>query len=229
MRGSEALEAVPFVGTADPEEEVGRGSVSSAAAAVLSVVVSAALFLWPAVLNGYPLLFGDTGVYLTDGLRLHMSWPRPLFYGLFMLPLHLKTTVWPVIGAQALITAATLLAVIRCFLPGVSAWALVPVALALSVATSLPWFVSQLMPDIFGPLMVLALAILVLSPGRLRPAMQVLIVLFAAACITMHLAFLPISLAVIVALLLCRLLLQRRLGGAVLLRAALVPLIAVAV
>src|SRR3954469_17897069 len=39
MRGSEALEAVPFVGTAAPEEEVGGGSLSSATAAVLSVVV----------------------------------------------------------------------------------------------------------------------------------------------------------------------------------------------
>ena len=149
-------------------------------------------------------------MYLRDGIRMHMSWPRPLFYGLFMLPLHLERTVWPVVIAQALITAGTLLAAMRCFLPGLSAWMLIPAGLALTVGTSLPWFVSQLMPDIFGGLMVLTLAILLLSPRPLRPGTQLLIILFAAACITMHLSFLPISLAVLVTLLLCRLWLRLR-------------------
>src|SRR3954453_22107752 len=168
MAGSRAAEPVPFVGTTARHEPIERGSRTGTVAMALSMVVSAALLLWPAFLNGYPLLFGDTGVYLTDGLRLHMSWPRPLFYGLFMLPLHLQTTVWPVIVVQALITAAFLSAVMRCFLPGAAAWVLIPVTLALSGGTSLPWFVSQLMPDIFGPLMVLAVAILLLSPRPLR-------------------------------------------------------------
>ncbi|MBV8912544.1 MAG: hypothetical protein JOZ05_05825, partial [Acetobacteraceae bacterium] len=142
---------------------------SGAVASLLSILVSAGLLLWPALLNGYPLLFGDSGVYLGDGIHLHMSWPRPLFYGLFMLPLHLKTTVWPVVIAQAVITATVLHAVIRCFLPGLAAWVLIPVTAVLTTCTSLPWFVSQLMPDVFGGLMVLVLAILVLIPARLGP------------------------------------------------------------
>src|SRR3954463_14656444 len=124
-------------------------------ASLLSILISAALLLWPAMLSGYPLLFGDSGVYLGDGIHLHMSWPRPLFYGLFMLPLHLKLTVWPVVIAQALITAVVLHVVIRCFLPGLASWVLIVVTLFMTVCTSLPWFVSQLMPDIFGGLMVL--------------------------------------------------------------------------
>src|SRR5437764_14354857 len=91
---------------------------SGALASLLSILISAALLLWPAVLNGYPLLFGDSGVYLGDGIHLHMSWPRPLFYGLFMLPLHLKLTVWPVLGVQALLTAMAMHACIGCILPG---------------------------------------------------------------------------------------------------------------
>src|SRR5438105_4406173 len=107
MRGSEALERLPgeataFVATSARRNGLERGRISNAAATVLAVIVSAALLLWPALLNGYPLLFGDTGVYLTDGITLHMSWPRPLFYGLFMAPFHLERTVWPVIVVQAL-------------------------------------------------------------------------------------------------------------------------------
>jgi hypothetical protein len=168
-------------------------------------------------------------VYLTDGIRLHMSWPRPLFYGLFMLPLHLKATVWPVVAVQAVVTAAILHLVIRCFLPGLAAWVLVPVVLVLAACTSLPWFVSQIMPDFFAGLLVLALATLLLVPARLGAAMQVLTILFAAACITMHLSFLPISLAVLVTLLLCRLWLGERVRVSDLLRAAVVPALALAV
>ena len=222
-------EAAAFVVAPPRRNGVTGAGVTGAVATIVSVLVSAALLLWPAVLNGYPLLFGDTGVYLNDGIRLHMSWPRPLFYGLFMLPFHLERTVWPVIIAQALVTACALLTVIRCFLPGLAAWVLAPVTLVLTVATSLPWFVSQLMPDIFGGLMVLALAVLLLSPTRLRPGMQALTVLFAAACITMHLAFLPISLAVLATLLLCRVWLRRPLRPQVLLAGALVPVLAVLV
>jgi hypothetical protein len=222
-------EGMAFVATSAGQNGLERGRISGATLTVLSVVVSAGLLLWPALLNGYPLLFGDTGVYLTDGIRLHMSWPRPLFYGLFMWPFHLERTVWPVIGAQAVITAGTLLAVIRCFLPGLTAWVLIPITAALTVGTSLPWFVSQLMPDIFGGLMVLALGVLLLSPKPLGLAMQAFTVLFAAACITMHLSFLPISLVVAPVLWLCRLRLRQPVGVPVLLRGALVPAIALAI
>src|SRR5206468_10592825 len=128
-------EAAAFVGVPSRRNGMARGRALETVALGVSVLVSAALLLWPALLNGYPLLFADTGVYLTDGIRMHMSWPRPLFYGLFMLPFHLERTVWPVIVVQAVITAATMLGVMRCFLPGLAAWVLIPVALALTAGT----------------------------------------------------------------------------------------------
>ena len=182
------------------------------------------MLLWPAILNGYPLLFGDTGVYLGDGIHLHMSWARPLFYGLFMLPLHLKFTTWPVIVVQALVAAIVLLAVLRSFLPGLTALALVAVTLVLAVGTSLPWFVSQLMPDLFAGLLVLALALLLLP--RLGTQAQIITLLFASACITMHLSLLPISLAVLVVLWIARLILRLPSRGADFVRGAAVPVIA---
>ncbi|GAC1480645.1 MAG: hypothetical protein NVS2B11_05620 [Acetobacteraceae bacterium] len=194
--------------------------------ALLAIPIAAALLLWPAVLNGYPLMFGDTGVYLTDGINLHVSWPRPLFYGLFMRAFHLRLTAWPVIAAQGLITAGLMAMVIRCLLPGLTLWVLPLVAAVLALCTSLPWFVSQLMPDLFGSLMVLALGLLILAPSRLGAFGQLLLLLFAAGCITMHLTFLPISLAVLVMLLVARWWTEGRVGAGTVLRGLLVPVLA---
>ena len=187
------------------------------------------MLLWPAILNGYPLLFGDTGVYIKDGIDLHVSWPRPLFYGLFMLPLHLRITTWPVVVAQALITSFVLLTTIRGFLPKLSPWSLIPVVLVLTIGTSLPWLVSQLMPDLFAGLLVLVLASLIMLPPRLSSVWKVLAVLFAAGCITMHLSLMPISLAVIASLLACRAWLRLRVRLSDAARAAAVPVLAAAV
>lgn len=195
-------------------------------ASFASVLISAALLLWPAVWNGYPLVFGASGVYLRDGVQFHMSWPRPLFYGLFMLPLHLKITAWPVVVAQALITSVVLQTVIRAFLPGLGAFVLVLVTLVLAVCTSLPWFVSQLMPDVFGGLMLLVLALLILAPERLGAALGLLAVLFAAGCVTMHQGFLPVACVAVLVLLICRTRTGEPVRWSDLLRGAAVPVLA---
>lgn len=197
--------------------------------AVISVLIATPLLLWPAVVNGYPLLFGDTGVYIRDGIDHHVSWPRPMFYGLFMLPLHLMRTVWPVVVAQAVIAATVLLVTMRGFLPRAHSLTLIPVVLVLSIGTSLPWFVSQLMPDLFAGLMILMLAVLLLLPPTVRVGGQVIAVLFAAGCITMHLSLLPLSLAVIVTLLMGRWIVRRSLRVPDVLRGVTVPLVAASV
>ncbi len=55
-----------------------------------------------AIANGYPLIFYDTGTYLRTGIELRFPTDRPVFYGLFLLPLHLKLSLWPVVAAQLL-------------------------------------------------------------------------------------------------------------------------------
>ena len=196
---------------------------------IAALLIAAPLLLWPAALNGYPLLFGDTGVYIKDGIDHHVSWARPMFYGLFMLPLHLLRTTWPVVVAQALIAASVLMATLRLFMPRLHPLALVPITLVLAVGTSLPWFVSQLMPDLFAGLLVLTLAALLMLPPRMSPIGQVVAILFAAACITLHLSLLPIALALIVTLLICRPLTSRSLTLRDIARGAAVVALALAV
>ncbi len=48
----------------------------------LTVALAAALLLWPALLNGYPLAFADTGTYLSQAIDRYLGWDRPVFYSL---------------------------------------------------------------------------------------------------------------------------------------------------
>jgi len=125
------------------------------------------MLVWPAVMNGYPLVFSDTGTYLSQAIHLYLGWDRPAFYSLFMMALHLTLTTWPVILAQAIFVILVLDCVRAAFFPAVPRAALPVLLLALSVLTGLPWLISRLMPDLFTPLLVLVLALLVFVPDRL--------------------------------------------------------------
>src|ERR1700754_667798 len=101
-------------------------------ATALAIIIAATLLLWPAFWNGYPLVFSDTGTYLSQAIEHYAGWDRPVFYSLFLLPLHLAITTWPVIAAQALLTVYTLHLAHRVFWPDASPWWLLPIVLVLT-------------------------------------------------------------------------------------------------
>ena len=159
-----------------------------------AILLAAPLLLWPALLNGYPLVFSDTGTYLSQAVHHYLGWDRPVFYSLFLLPLHLTLTTWPAIVAQALLTTATLHLLRRAVLPATSPWWLVPLTGALSIATALPWLVSQLMPDLFTGLLVLSLGLLAFAPPSLSRAEQIWLTGFSAFMIAAHQSHLLLAL-----------------------------------
>ena len=191
------------------------------------VAVGTIALLWPAFFNGYPLMFGDTGVYLSDGVTLHVGWARPFFYGLAMLPLHLKQSAWPVVVAQAAASAALLRMTLVLFGPRTGEAFRYAVLAVLTVATSLPWFASQMMPDLFGPLILLALAPVVLMPERFARWQTTLLLLVSAGFISFHQSYTPITAAVVLVALALRWRSARRLRLADLACAAAAPALAV--
>jgi hypothetical protein len=166
-----------------------------------SLGLSAAVLLWPALWNGYPLVFSDSGTYLAQAVSHFVGWDRPVFYSFFLLPLHLTLTTWPVIVAQALLTAHTLHLVRRTLFPDASAWWLVPLTSTLTITTSLPWFVAQLTPDVFTGLLTLTMALLIIVPERLSPRERLWLIAFTALMIATHLSHLPLTLALLLVLL----------------------------
>lgn len=172
-------------------------------ARVLTYLAAVALLSWPALLNGYPLVFADTGTYLSQAVHHYLGWDRPIFYSVFLLPLHLTLTTWPVIVVQALLTLHMLTLAQRALSPFAASrsCAVLPITAFASIATALPWFTSELMPDIFTPLLVLALAVLILAPERLSRAEHVWLTLFAAFMIAAQQSSVPLALGLLLILL----------------------------
>lgn len=149
------------------------------------------LMLWPALYNGFPLIFSDTGTYISQAMEFHLGWDRPPFYSFFILALDWGQTLWPPTILQCVAAAWLIRRVHRMITPdaGIVAGCLLLVPLA--TLTSLPWTAAQIMPDIFTPMMVLALAILVLDVQAGTRERRVLMAIIGLA-ITVHLSNPPI-------------------------------------
>lgn len=144
------------------------------------------LFMLPALVNGFPLTFDDSGTYLRLAIEHHTAPDRPVYYSLFLLPLHWQLTLWPIVAAQA----AAAIAVLDIFLRhGLAPLPRPDLALLLMLAgllTSLPFFASQIMPDLFTPLMVLSLVTLVFRGDGLTKLEWRFLLLIVFAAVLFH-------------------------------------------
>ncbi len=139
----------------------------------VTVLAGALMMTWPAIYNGFPLLYPDSMTYLNDGpviarkLFLHQSSSyygmRSFFYSLGILPLHWDVTVWPIVAFQAILMAYILWLVVRSILPQRTVASYLILMAALSALTTLSWYVSMVMPDILGPALYLTFYLLVFA------------------------------------------------------------------
>lgn len=121
---------------------------------------AAFLLLVPALWNGFPILFYDTGGYLARPFDGTLAAGRSVVYGL-VLAAGAFGNFWPVVIAQAALTVWIVALMLKSHGLGQKPLQLVVLVALLSVATALPWLAGQLMPDLFAGLSVLALYLLV--------------------------------------------------------------------
>lgn len=159
---------------------------------VRMVPAAALLLLGPALINGYPLVYADTGTYLTSGFQLGIPADRPLGYGLFCrLFSGDGLSLWGVVIAQALLSAVVLVHAWQVLVG--RRWGLFLATTALlSATTGLGWTTGRLLPDVFTPLAIVSTALLVLTalswPARIGHAAVI-----GLACTThfSHLVIVP--------------------------------------
>jgi len=170
----------------------------------IGAVLAAALVMsWPAVYNGYPLLYPDSMSYLRQGapvakaVFLHQFagyyGGRSLIYSVGILPFHWNVTPWPVVVLNALVTAYILWLVVRSLLPERMPQAYLVLVGLLSLLTGLGWFVGWIMPDVFGPVLYLAIYLLVFAPETLSRADRRAVVLIAAWSVASHITHLMLA------------------------------------
>ena len=121
------------------------------------VILAGALLAWVALVNGYPLLFNDSARYIDGGIRRYIPSEAPIFYGAFLIPLHLDgVSLWPVPFAQGILLAYILQATLRAldlYSPG----PFLLLAAFLALFSAAPWFISFVMPDFFTAICVLGM------------------------------------------------------------------------
>lgn len=184
-----------------------------------AVMAGALLMCWPALYNGYPLVYPDSMTYLEDGrlvaraLFLHKLSTdyggRSFIYCLGILPLHWNTTPWPIVGLNAMLTAYVIWLVVRSFLPQQTIAGYFALVVPLIVLTGMGWFVSLVMPDIYGPVLYLCSYLLVFAGETLARAERLTVVLMAWWSVASHATHLMLAAGLCVFLALA-LLFQRR-------------------
>jgi hypothetical protein len=151
----------------------------------------AVLLAWPALANGYPILFSDTHAYLVQAGQPRMIWDKPWTYGPFLLALHGNTTLWLPLAGQVLILSH-LLWLVQASLGQAGPLRHLLLGAILAAGSAAPWVASTLMPDLFAPVAVLGLW-LVAFPGSLGPWQRGWIGALTGAAIAFHLSHLVIA------------------------------------
>ena len=164
--------------------------------AVGLIALAAAMLLWPLLIAGRPTILADTGAYwwrgrtaIVQGLGLDRAAPAPAAgapgpwdpqtfatfagarsatYGVFLFVSQQLGTLWLSVALQALIAAAALYAAWRAAAPRAPAWTYPATVAGLCAATSLPFYASFAMPDVFSGIDLLIMAVLAIYWPRIR-------------------------------------------------------------
>ena len=84
---------------------------------ICCVVLGGLFLLWPAFYNGYPLLYSDSHVFISQPVAGFMNWDKPFVYGPLILLFHAWQTLWLVVAAQALLVSHLVWLVVVALLP----------------------------------------------------------------------------------------------------------------
>ncbi len=160
------------------------------------------LFLLPALYNGFPLVFDDTGGYLA-GIYIPF---RSVYYNIFNWIFDRRESPWPGVVLQSLIVSCTIWQFASALFDITDLPRMFLLALFLTLGTTLPWFVSWIMPDIFTALMIIALVLLCFAQDTLLRLSKIILVMLVGVALAFHQANLPVALWMLPALGLCALL-----------------------
>jgi hypothetical protein len=163
---------------------------------LLAGTVMVAALLWPALWNGFPIVYYDTGGYLSRPFEGTLMTGRSVFYGLFLV-LGIPFNFWLNILIQAVVVTWMIALVLRVHGLGGRPWLTAALVIGLCVATGLPWYAAQLLPDILVPTTVIALGLLAFRREALRPWETWVLVAVIAAGIASHMGILALALSLV--------------------------------
>ncbi len=161
----------------------------------VTVLLGTLAVLSVSLVNGFPLVYADTGTYLASAFERFVPVDRPYWYGLFIRVLSFGgATVWPVVTLQATLCTIAVWRIAQVLVPqGRTTAATLTTCLLLAPITGLGWHAGQLMPDILTAIGAVSIAFLALRrDGIPWRAYDIALVLLACWCHLSNLVILPL-------------------------------------
>lgn len=151
---------------------------------VLTGIVCAIIFMIFALYNGYPIvMFGDTSTYLKSAFELNVPAERPIFYGLFIRLTSWGASIWLTIFIQCLILAYIVIRFIRYVLPDITQLRLIAIVAVIALATISSWYAGQVMPDIFSPVLFMAMFLYLLARNSTGESILLLFIILLSTVV----------------------------------------------
>jgi len=200
------------MGLAMADVPIGHARVSAAndfglrsnfLASILAYAAMLLALMAPALWNGFPLIFPDTGGYLDRPILGTLGMGRSALYGWFLY-IGVPFSFWPNVVLQSALTIWLIVLTMRAHGLGGRPWLALGIVAMLTFCTSLPLFAAQLMPDILFPAAVLALYLLSFHDERLARWERFLLAAVVAFAVASHMAAAGMCVGVILALWLSR-------------------------
>ena len=163
------------------------------------IIVAALLMSLLALANGYPFVFDDSGTYVSQAIKFEGGLSRPPFYSFFLLVLHLRQSLWPIPVAQNLIVTWLLFLLLALLWPTLSSARIFAVVMLTALLTYLPWVANQVMPDVYTPLVLVLVFLLVFAWDHLSRLERLVFPPLLAMMVAFHQAHGPFALGLLAA------------------------------
>lgn len=144
--------------------------------------------LWPAFYNHYALFFTDSQIYINCGNEFGFTEDRSFVYSWFLGISSLFVSLWFPIILQSIVFNLVCFSFVQKLVPNYVLKIYLPIILILSAFTSLAWDVSYLMPDVFSPISIMVLYLL-LTHSKPFGAKWILLVFAYLLVLQTHFAF----------------------------------------
>ncbi len=185
--------------------------ISTGSAWMLCLVFSIAVFLSPALWNGFAIVFFDTGGYVGRVLDMTLAPGRSFFYGLFLWATSLGWwSFWGPVLAQSLFTLWVIRLTLRCHDLPAGPLAIATFCGGLGLSTGISWYTSQLMPDTLVPLVVLGLWLLGFRWEKLGRSERAGLAALVLLALLSHMSCLALAIGLIIVILIARIILRGR-------------------
>jgi hypothetical protein len=169
-----------------------------------AIIAGALLLMIPAFYNGYPIANPDTGTYMDAGFKLETPFDRPMMYGLLLRLFSINGfSLWLTVFMQAFIVSWLVSRVIKHYSNRENYLRyFLFIMFFLSVFTGLSWVASELIADIYTPVCMLCIAVLL--TGKEKRDINILLGILYFASVATHFSHMLIFSLLLVLLLLLR-------------------------